>query len=52
MLKTITLVLALAASGLAATAVSANAAPNFISHANSQASADTACSVSHASYCN
>ena len=54
MLRTIALVLALAASGLAISAVSANAGSgNFISHGNSQSQADTACSASNvASYCN
>ena len=52
MLKSIALVLALAVSGLAVTAVSANAGPvNFTSHMQGEGQANTSCVTSIASYC-
>ena len=53
MLKSIALVLALAVSGLAVTAVSANAGPvNFTSHMQGEGQANTSCDAGTASYCN
>ena len=54
MLKTLTLLLALAATGIAVTSVAANAAPaNFINKSNGSSQADTACTPGNfASYCN
>lgn len=55
MLKSIALILALAVSGLAISAVSANAggmAGSFTSHNDGQGQAGTSCNINVGSYCN